>query len=73
MKLIKSILILGLIGFGIIAGMSVMNVITGEQALDSAGKLAALMVIAGAVGGGMLALSGKPKSSNNENKQGPQF
>jgi len=74
MKLIKSIFILGLLGYGIIAGLFVMSVVTSDQAMDSAGKLTGLLVIAAAVGGGMLALSGKTKVSDSDTKkQGPQF
>jgi hypothetical protein len=74
MKLFKSIFILGLLGYGIIAGLFVMSVVTSDQAMDSAGKLTGLLVIAAAVGGGMLALSGKAKVSDGDaKKQGPQF
>jgi hypothetical protein len=74
MKLIKVVLILGLIGLGIIATLNVLNVVSTEQAMDSAGKLTILLVIAAAVGGGIVALSGKSNSdSSDKNKQGPQF
>lgn len=75
MKLLKSIIILELLGVGIIAGLTVMNLISSEQAIDSVGKLTGLLVIVGVMGFGILALSGKAKVSppDASNKQGPQF